>query len=231
MDPTAAPAGVSHDMSFLGLFLQADPIVKSVMILLVVASIACWTVVFEKIIRIAAAKRQAKAFDTLVRSGGSLESSGKGMDAQITAAAIEAWRDQDSTETRAERRDRIERAMRAALTTRLKSMQTGLPLLATSGSTAPFIGLFGTVWGIMNSFSSIAKSQDTSLAVVAPGIAEALFATAIGLVVAIPAVMAYNKLINDIGRVQASFVTSIGTLGNRLARDRAVHGRAAAAAE
>ncbi|MCJ2083975.1 MotA/TolQ/ExbB proton channel family protein [Methylobacterium sp. J-090] len=229
MDPTAAPAGVSHDMSFLGLFLQADPIVKSVMILLVVASIACWTVVFEKIVRIAAAKRQAKAFDTLVRSGGALEASGKGIDAQITAAAVEAWRDQDSTETRAERRDRIERAMRAALTTRLKSMQTGLPLLATSGSTAPFIGLFGTVWGIMNSFSSIAKSQDTSLAVVAPGIAEALFATAIGLVVAIPAVMAYNKLINDIGRVQASFVSSIGTLGNRLARDRVVHGRAAAA--
>ena len=229
MDPTTAPAGVSHDMSFLGLFLQADPIVKSVMILLVVASIACWTVVFEKLVRIAAAKRQAKAFDALVRSGGALESSGKGMDAQITAAAVEAWRDQDSTETRAERRDRIERAMRAALTARVKSLQTGLPLLATSGSTAPFIGLFGTVWGIMNSFSSIAKSQDTSLAVVAPGIAEALFATAIGLVVAIPAVMAYNKLINDIGRVQASFVSSIGTLGNRLARDRTVHGRAAAA--
>ena len=102
MDPTAAPAGVSHDMSFLGLFLQADPIVKSVMILLVVASIACWTVVFEKIVRIAAAKRQAKAFDALVRSGGALEASGKGMDAQITAAAIEAWRDQDSTETRAD---------------------------------------------------------------------------------------------------------------------------------
>ncbi|SFG38618.1 MotA/TolQ/ExbB proton channel family protein [Methylobacterium gossipiicola] len=229
MDPTTAPAGVSHDMSFLGLFLQADPIVKSVMILLVVASIACWTVVFEKIVRIAVAKRQAKAFDALVRSGGSLEASGKGMDAQVAAAAIEAWRDQDSSETRAERRDRIERAMRAALTTRLKAMQTGLPLLATSGSTAPFIGLFGTVWGIMNSFSSIAKSQDTSLAVVAPGIAEALFATAIGLVVAIPAVMAYNKLTTDIGRVQASFVSSIGILGNRLARDRTVHGRAAAA--
>ena len=118
--------------------------------------------------------------------------------------------------------------MRAALTNRIKRLQTGLPLLATAGSTAPFIGLFGTVWGIMNSFSSIAKSQDTSLAVVAPGIAEALFATAIGLIVAIPAVMAYNKLINDVSRIQSSFVASISVLGNRLARDRAVHGRAAA---
>jgi TolQ protein len=229
MDPTAAPAEVAHDFSFIGLFLQADPIVKGVMILLVIASIACWTVVFEKIVRIAAAKRQAKAFDVLVRSGGALESSGGGIDAQITGAAVEAWRDQDASETRAERRDRIERAMRATLTTRIKRLQTGLPLLATAGSTAPFIGLFGTVWGIMNSFSSIAKSQDTSLAVVAPGIAEALFATAIGLIVAIPAVMAYNKLINDVGRVQSSFVSTIGILGNRLARDRTVHGRAAAA--
>lgn len=228
MDPTAAQAEVMHDFSFIGLFLQADPIVKGVMILLVIASIACWTVVFEKIIRIAAAKRQAKAFDVLVRSGGALESSGGGMDAQIMGAAAEAWRDQDSSETRAERRDRIERAMRAALTSRIKRLQTGLPLLATAGSTAPFIGLFGTVWGIMNSFSSIAKSQDTSLAVVAPGIAEALFATAIGLIVAIPAVMAYNKLINDVSRIQSSFISSIGILGNRLARDRAVHGRAAA---
>ncbi|MBO1021010.1 MotA/TolQ/ExbB proton channel family protein [Methylobacterium sp. SD274] len=229
MDPTSAPAAVAHDFSFIGLFLQADPIVKSVMILLVIASIACWTVVFEKLVRFAAAKRQAKAFDTLVRSGGSLETTGSGIDAGIVQAGLEAWRDQDATETRAERRERIERAMRAALTLRVKRLQTGLTLLATSGSTAPFIGLFGTVWGIMNSFSSIAQSQDTSLAVVAPGIAEALFATAIGLIVAIPAVMAYNKLTNDLGRVQSAFVASIGTLGNRLARDRKSVPHAAAA--
>ncbi|CAA2100068.1 Biopolymer transport protein ExbB [Methylobacterium bullatum] len=229
MDPTSAPAAAAHDFSFIGLFLQADPIVKSVMILLVVASIACWTVVFEKLVRFAAAKRQAKAFDALVRSGGSLEATGSGIDAGIVQAGLEAWRDQDATETRAERRERIERAMRAALTLRVKRLQSGLPLLATSGSTAPFIGLFGTVWGIMNSFSSIAQSQDTSLAVVAPGIAEALFATAIGLIVAIPAVMAYNKLTNDLGRVQSTFVASIGTLGNRLARDRKSVPHAAAA--
>ncbi|MGC5779301.1 MotA/TolQ/ExbB proton channel family protein [Methylobacterium sp. NFXW15] len=228
MDPTQAAPIEAHDFSFLGLFLQADPIVKGVMILLIVASIACWTVVFEKIVRLAAARRQAKAFDTMVRSGGALDQTLKGVAGQVVSAAIEAWRDQDSTETRAERRERIERAMRVALGIEMKRLRTGLSLLATSGSTAPFVGLFGTVWGIMNSFSSIARSQDTSLAVVAPGIAEALFATAIGLVVAIPAVMAYNKLTGDAGSIQSSFTSSISILGNRLARDRAGQHRAAA---
>jgi biopolymer transport protein TolQ len=229
MDPTqAAPIDAAHDFSFVGLFLQADPIVKGVMILLVLASIACWTVVFEKIVRIAAARRQARAFETLVRSGGSLDGEHRGICGRVVKAAVDAWRDQDASESRAERRERIERAMRAALGLEVKRLRTGLSLLATCGSTAPFVGLFGTVWGIMNSFSSIAKSQDTSLAVVAPGIAEALFATAIGLVVAIPAVMAYNKLTTDVGGVQSAFVSSIATLGNRLARDRAGQHRAAA---
>jgi biopolymer transport protein TolQ len=228
MDPTQAPIEAAHDFSFLGLFLQADPIVKGVMILLVIASIACWTVVFEKVIRLSAARRQAKAFATLVRSGGSLDGDHRGIAGHVVKAAIDAWRDQDSSETRAERRERIERAMKGALTLEMKRLRTGLSLLATSGSTAPFVGLFGTVWGIMNSFSSIARSQDTSLAVVAPGIAEALFATAIGLVVAIPAVMAYNKLAADIGGVQSTFGSYISVLGNRLARDRAGAHRAAA---
>ena len=227
MDPTTAPAA-APDFSFLGLFLQADPIVKGVMILLIVASIACWTVVFEKIVRLANARRQAKAFETVVGAGGQLNAEGKGIAGHLLHAGLEAWRDQDPNESRAERRERIERAMRGALGLEVKRLQTGLSLLATAGSTAPFIGLFGTVWGIMNSFSSIAKSQDTSLAVVAPGIAEALFATAIGLVVAIPAVMAYNKLSGDVARVQSSFVSCIAVLGNRLARDRGAHARAAA---
>ena len=199
------------------------------MILLVIASIACWTVVFEKIVRLAAARRQAKAFEAMVRSGGSLDTGLKGIAGHVTTAAVEAWRDQDSSETRAERRERIERAMRGALGLEMKRLRTGLSLLATSGSTAPFVGLFGTVWGIMNSFSSIARSQDTSLAVVAPGIAEALFATAIGLVVAIPAVMAYNKLTSDVGGIQSAFSSSISILGNRLARDRAGQKHRAAA--
>ncbi len=228
MDPTAAPMDGAHDFSFLGLFLQADPIVKGVMVLLVIASIACWTVVFEKLVRLAAARRQARAFEALVRSGSSLEGEHKGIAGHVVKAALDAWRDQDASESRAERRERIERAMRGALGVEVKRLRIGLSLLATAGSTAPFVGLFGTVWGIMNSFSSIARSQDTSLAVVAPGIAEALFATAIGLVVAIPAVMAYNKLTSEVGGVQSSFTSCIAVLGNRLARDRAGQHRAAA---
>ncbi len=229
MDPTTAPAATAgHDFSFLGLFLQADPIVKGVMILLILASLVSWTIIIEKLVRLAGARRQARAFARLVATGGMPEAR-SGISARVVAAAQEAWRDQDPTETRAERRERIERAMRAALTLDIKRLQIGLPFLASAGSAAPFIGLFGTVWGIMNSFSSIAKSQDTSLAVVAPGIAEALFATAIGLVVAIPAVLAYNKFSSDLAKVQAAFVAGIGTLGNRLARDRSHHARSAAA--
>lgn len=190
--PAAEAVAAAHDMSFVGLFLQADPIVKGVMILLVVASIACWTVVFEKIVRLAAAKRQAKAFEALVRSGGSLDGEQRGISGHIVKAAIDAWRDQDPSETRAERRERIERAMRAALGLEMKRLQNGLALLATSGSTAPFIGLFGTVIGIIKAFRDLALAGTGGPSVVAKGIAEALVATAGGLAVAIPAAVLYN---------------------------------------
>jgi biopolymer transport protein TolQ len=219
----------THDMSFLGLFLQADPIVKSVMILLVLASLGCWTIVFEKLLRFRNIRRQARAFEAAARSGDRLDPQMAGAAGRIVAAGHEAWRDQDVSESRAERRERIERAMRAALSVDMRHLQIGLPFLATIGSAAPFIGLFGTVWGIMNSFSAIAASQDTSLSVVAPGIAEALFATAIGLVAAIPAVIAYNKLTTDLGRLQQSFAAGITALGDRLARDRKPLVRAEAA--
>lgn len=225
-----APAA-AHDMSFLGLFMQADPIVRGVMILLVLASLGCWTIIVDKVLRLAALRRQARAFEAAARSGERLHPQMPGPAGRIVGAGHEAWRDQDPSETRAERRERIERAMKSALAVDMRRLQPGLPFLATIGSAAPFIGLFGTVWGIMNSFSAIAKSQDTSLSVVAPGIAEALFATAIGLVAAIPAVMAYNKLTTDLGRVQQSFVAGITALGDRLARDRKPSIRAAEAAE
>ncbi len=218
-----------HDLSFLGLFLQADPIVKGVMILLVLASLGCWTIAVEKVLRFRNVRRQARAFELNARSGERLQPQSAGMTGRIITAGHEAWRDQDASESRAERRERIERAMRAALAADLRQLQVGLPFLATTGSAAPFIGLFGTVWGIMNSFSAIAASQDTSLSVVAPGIAEALFATAIGLVAAIPAVIAYNKLTTDLGRLQQTFSAGITTLGDRLARDRKPHLRAEAA--
>ena len=229
MDPTSAPIeAAAHDMSFVGLFLQADPIVKGVMILLIVASLACWTVVFEKIVRLAAAKRQARAFEAMVRAEGPVDAGQGGISGRVVQAGLEAWRDQDPSESRAERRDRIERAMKGALGVEVKRLQGGLPLLATSGSTAPFIGLFGTVWGIMNSFSSIAKSQDTSLAVVAPGIAEALFATAIGLFAAIPAVMAYNRFNVAIARIRQEGSAAAGDLAANLSRRTNTRLRAAA---
>ena len=215
MEPTA------HGFSILGLFLQADPIVKAVMALLALASLACWTVIFEKAIRIARLKRQLRRLEAMLRSGATLDEPEPGTVGAILAAGLDAWRDVDGTETRAERRERIERAMRARMAAALRRLEGGLPVLATTGSTAPFVGLFGTVWGIMNSFSSIAQSQDTSLAVVAPGIAEALFATALGLVAAIPAVVAYNKLTTDLGRAGQRFGAAIGEIGDRLARARA----------
>ncbi|MCG7393628.1 MotA/TolQ/ExbB proton channel family protein [Microvirga sp. ACRRW] len=222
----AAPA---HDLSFLGLFLQADPIVKGVMIMLVLASLGCWTIVLDKLLRFMTVRRQARAFEAKARAGEKLDPQMPGTTGRIVAAGYEAWRDQDPSETRAERRERIERAMRAALSIDMRQLQVGLAFLATTGSAAPFIGLFGTVWGIMNSFSAIAASQDTSLSVVAPGIAEALFATAIGLVAAIPAVIAYNKLTTDLGRLQQAFASGITALGDRLARDRKLHVRSEAA--
>ena len=221
MDPlTGATASTAHDLSFLGLFLQADPIVKSVMLLLVLMSVGCWTVILDKLVRLAGARGQAAEFAAIVREGAALSGVKGTLGRGIAGAATTAWRDRDASESRAERRERIERAMRAALSAELKRLERGLPVLATTGSAAPFIGLFGTVWGIMNSFSAIAASQDTSLSVVAPGIAEALFATAIGLVAAIPAVIGYNKLTTDLSRLSHAFGAAIAVLGNRLARDR-----------
>jgi biopolymer transport protein TolQ len=193
----------AHDMSFLSLFLQADPIVKSVMILLVLASLGCWTIIFEKLLRIRSIRRQARAFEAAARSGGKRHPQMGGATGRIVAAGHEAWRDQDASESRAERRERIERAMRAALSVDMRQLQVGLPFLATTGSAAPFIGLFGTVWGIMNSFIGISEAHTTNLAVVAPGIAEALLATALGLVAAIPAVVIYNHLTRTIAAHRA----------------------------
>jgi biopolymer transport protein ExbB/TolQ len=219
---------IAHGVSAVGLVLQADPVVKAVMGLLALASLACWTVILDKATRIARLKRELRRLEAALRSGAPLHEPQPGIAGAVLAAGIEAWHDADETETRAERRERIERAMRARMAAALRRLEAGLPVLATTGSTAPFVGLFGTVWGIMNSFSSIAQSQDTSLAIVAPGIAEALFATALGLVAAIPAVVAYNKLVTDLGRAGQRFGAAIGEIGNRLARARPGSLRAAA---
>jgi biopolymer transport protein TolQ len=213
LDAAALGGVVSHDLSILGLFLQADIIVKVVMLLLLLASFWSWAVIFDKLMRLRRLRRDADAFEEGFWSGGSLDDLYDRIGARpldpmsaIFAAAMREWRRSaakgltGSDSLRASLQDRIERVMGVTFGREMERLERFMAYLATVGSTAPFVGLFGTVWGIMNSFQSIAASKNTSLAVVAPGIAEALFATALGLVAAIPAVVAYNKLSTDFGR-------------------------------
>ena len=213
---SAAIAGsVAHDMSMWGLFMQADLVVKTIMIMLVLASFWCWAIIFEKLLRLRRLWSQAEEFEEAFWSGGSLEDLYDRIDnrpsnpmASIFTAAMREWRRSASKglsdiASKAGLAQRIERVMHVTLGREMDGLERNMTFLASVGSTAPFIGLLGTVWGIMNSFQAIAASKDTSLAVVAPGIAEALFTTALGLVAAIPAVVAYNKISTDLGRYAA----------------------------
>lgn len=211
-------ATVAHDLSVQGMFMMADPIVKGVMILLVLASIICWAIVLEKVVRMFVLRRDIKTIEDLARSPAAV-SEAKGLPRALLAAAeTEAVEGASRGEDRASVRFRLERAMKTALKSELQRLEAGLPFLATIGSAAPFIGLFGTVWGIMNSFTAIAHQQDTSLATVAPGIAEALFATALGLAAAIPAVMAYNHYGVKLGRAAARAQDAIVELARQLSK-------------
>ncbi len=218
----------NHDLSVIGLFIAADPVVKGVMILLILASVICWAIVLDKAMALGRAKRQTRRFEAAVADNADLDAvAAPGLPAAIAAAARREALDHDPGESRAATRDRLERAMRVAMVEELRRLDAHLPVLATVGSSAPFVGLFGTVWGIVHSFTAIAQSNDTSLAVVAPGIAEALFATAIGLVAAIPAVVAYNTLTGTLGRLSQRLSVAIGRLAGRMARERVVHLKAA----
>jgi biopolymer transport protein TolQ len=199
----------SVGLGLWSLVAQADPVVKGVLLLLVLASIWSWTVIFDKAFRLGRVRRKARAFERAFWSGAPLDDLyrrlGRGADhpmATLFGAAMEEWRDAPRLSGGGGRilLERIEKVMALALDREIEVMGRHLSSLATIGATAPFVGLFGTVWGIMNSFQSIALTKNTTLAVVAPGIAEALLATALGLVAAIPAVVAYNKLSGDIDR-------------------------------
>jgi len=199
------------------LVTQADPVVKVVLAILLLASIWSWTVIFDKTFRIGRLRRKARAFERAFWSGAPLDELyrrlGREADhpmAMLFAAAMEEWRDSPRPPANSGARallERIGKVMMLTLERELEVLERYLSSLATIGSTAPFVGLFGTVWGIMNSFQSIALTKNTTLAVVAPGIAEALLATALGLIAAIPAVVAYNKLSGDLDRY-ANRVTS-----------------------
>ena len=197
------------------LVAQADPVVKGVLLLLVLASVWSWTVIFDKTFRFGRARRKARAFESAFWSGAPLDELyrrlGRNADhpmAVVFSAAMEEWREAPrATAGGRTLLERIDKVMGLSLDREVEAMGRHLSSLATIGATAPFVGLFGTVWGIMNSFQSIALTKNTTLAVVAPGIAEALLATALGLVAAIPAVIAYNKLSGDLDRY-ANRVTS-----------------------
>jgi biopolymer transport protein ExbB/TolQ len=208
----------TKDLSIAGLFHHADIVVKSIIIGLLAASVVCWAMAFEKFVRVWMVNREIRALE---RSGKS-ESLPKGRPSSLIGSVGEAarteWGEASSDATTGEVRDRLEIAMRAAVKRKLKSIEKGLPFLATLGSAAPFIGLFGTVWGIMNSFTAIAQQKDTSLAVVAPGIAEALFATAVGLAAAIPAVIFYNQITVALGRASDRVTPAIVTLARIFSR-------------
>jgi biopolymer transport protein TolQ len=204
---------VTHSLSIIDLVGQADIIVKIVLLLLLLASFWSWAVIFDKLMRIRRLRQSAASFEETFWSGGSLDDLFDRVGQRPTdpmsavfAAAMREWRRSaakgllGTPNMRASLQQRIERVMSVTVGREMDRAERFMAYLATVGSTAPFVGLFGTVWGIMDSFQSIAASKNTSLAVVAPGIAESLFATALGLVAAIPAVVAYNKLSSDFNR-------------------------------
>ena len=208
------------DFSFLSLFLRADLVVKSVIIILVVASVYSWTVIISKIVRMRQLKQLDSEFDEIFWSGNSFEDlydtfnyNQNDLKSKIFCSAIAEWKKSNKDFGRMQAsglnslKERMSRSMQVTFNKESEIIEKNLTFLATCGSTAPFIGLFGTVWGIMNSFQSIAIAQNTSLSVVAPGIAEALFATALGLFVAIPAVVAYNKISSDLSKYFVSLET------------------------
>ncbi|WP_103120863.1 protein TolQ [Methylopila sp. Yamaguchi] len=200
------------DMSLWGLFLQAHFVVKFVMLGLLASSVWCWAIVIDKQLLFSRTKRNMDRFEKIFWSGQSLEELYRSLSnrpntsmAALFVAAMREWKRSYESGGRsvAGLQQRIDKVLDVTISREVERLESKLLVLATVGSAGPFIGLFGTVWGIMTSFQSIAASKNTSLAVVAPGIAEALFATAIGLVAAIPAVIFYNKFSSQVTR-QAS---------------------------
>ncbi|MEJ2432258.1 MAG: protein TolQ [Pseudolabrys sp.] len=200
---------VTADLSLFTLFWHASWIVKGVMIGLLIASIWVWAIAIDKAVLFARTRRGMDAFEQVFWSGQSLEELYRNMVSRPThsmaalfVAAMREWKRSLEGHPRsfAGLQMRIEKVMEVTIAREVERLERRLLVLATVGSAAPFVGLFGTVWGIMTSFQSIAASKNTSLAVVAPGIAEALFATAIGLVAAIPATIFYNKFASEVNK-------------------------------
>ena len=214
METEALAMAQEIDFSLLALFARASFTVKLVMILLIVSSFWSWSIIVQKFITYRQAGREADLFDRAFWSGEPLDELYEKLGAQPSGASERIFASGMTEWRRSHRQDgnlimgaqaRIDRSMDVAIAKETAYLQKGLPFLATVGSTAPFVGLFGTVWGIKTAFEEIAISQNTSLAVVAPGIAEALLATGLGLLAAIPAVVFYNKLSTDSDRIASGY--------------------------
>ncbi len=226
LQATGAAAG-EVDFSLLALFLSADWVIKTVMVGLLAASVWSWAIVVDKWFSFGNARREMNRFEKVFWSGQSLEElyqtlsdrPVQGLSA-IFVAAMKEWKrsHEQGAATHIGVQARLDKVLDVAISRETEPLEKGLGFLATVGSASPFVGLFGTVWGIMNSFQSIAASESTNLAVVAPGIAEALFATALGLLAAIPAVIAYNKFSADanklVGRLEG-FADEFSTILSR----------------
>lgn len=218
----------AEQITILSLFLQADPVVKGVMLILAVASVWTWAVAVDKWLQFGDLEANARKFEREFWSGHSLDDAEDRSDrprdalSRVYAAAAREWRDARRAGLAGDGAqmmlDRVDRLMQAQIAREMQRASRSMGVLATVGASAPFIGLFGTVWGIMNAFTNIAQQQQTNLAVVAPGIAEALFATALGLVAAIPAVIFYNKFTGDLDRFGDRLDTFSDEVAARLSR-------------
>jgi biopolymer transport protein TolQ len=227
MDPATLPLASELDFSLIALFARATLTVQIVMLMLIAASVWAWAIIIQKHIAYRAARADAARFDRAFWSGEPLDElfdqigpAPRGAAERVFAAGMIEWRrsHRDDGALIPGAQARIDRSMDVAIAKEAEGLNGGLSFLATVGATAPFIGLFGTVWGIKHSFEQIAISQNTNLAVVAPGIAEALLATGIGLVAAIPAVVFYNKLSADSDRIVGgyeSFADEFATILSR----------------
>jgi len=202
-DITSQAVGLTSntDFSIIGLFIRADVIVKSVIIILIASSVYSWAIIFDKIKVFRKINKGAEEFEEKFWKSKSAETFYNNLPSSIDDPMTQVFKTSMQTVIKSRSRSNLSEKLSGILEVNIEKqmnvIEKNYTFLATVGSTAPFIGLFGTVWGIMNSFQSIAISRNTSLAIVAPGIAEALFATALGLLAAIPAVIAYNKFSND----------------------------------
>ena len=219
---------MGNDVSVWNMALDASPVVQAVLVLLMIASVASWTVIFGKSRVISQSRRQADQFETAFWSGGDLASlyrsietkgrAGTGMQSIFESGFGEFSRLRQQGTPTDQLLEGARRAMRGSQMRELDLLERNLAMLATVGSTSPYVGLFGTVWGIMNAFRGLANVQQATLAHVAPGIAEALVATAIGLFAAIPAVVAYNRFVHETDRLAIRFESFIEELSNIMLR-------------